>query len=220
MKLTAVLVAVMLPLGGILFVGCSFNIKEKAGSATHVSEPVLSEVSLKEEKAIPSPQPLYKQEASLKTAQLKPIEPHIGTIKLEGFAGIGCADVPPPPEEENSISIKEDDSDKLMPCNVETEAEYPGGPAAWQRYLNKNMRFPVDSIDDEIQGSVVVRFVVDEAGNVCDVEAVKGSASLVAEAMRVIKQSGKWIPAKQLSTGRCVRSFKTQPFVICFAVEE
>jgi protein TonB len=219
MKPTAVLVAVILLLGGILFVGCSFNTEKKAGAATLGSELVLPEVSLKEEKATPLPQPDHIEATSQKAVKLKPVKRLIGTIEFKGEIA-QCGMLPPLPEEENSISIKEDDSDKLMSCNLETEAEYPGGAAAWQRYLNRNMRFPVDSIDNDIQGRVVVKFVVDEAGNVCDVEAVNGSAALAAEAVRVIKQSGKWIPAKRLSTGRCVRSYKTQPFMICFEVEE
>jgi periplasmic protein TonB len=217
MKPTAILVAVMLLLRGILFVGCSFNTEKKAGTATHGSELILPEVSLKGEKAAPVPLPVYKQEAP-KVAKFELINTYIKTSVDEG-PGTDY-DIIPPSVEEDSISKKEEDSIAFFMCNLEVEAEYPGGTAAWQRYLNKNMRFPVDSIDNETQGSVVVRFVVDEAGNVCDVEAVNGSAALAAEAVRVIKQSGKWIPAKQFSTGRCVRSFKTQPFVICFEVEE
>jgi protein TonB len=174
---------------------------------------MLKAVSLKEEKAIPSPQPLYKQEASLKTAQLKPIEPHIGTIKLEGFTGIGCADIPPPVEED-SISIKEDDSDKLMSCNLETEAEYPGGPAAWQRFLSKNLKCPTDSSGNGIPGTVVVQFIVNEDGNVTDVKAISGSEPLSTEAVRVIKKSSKWTPGRQVSSGRYIKSIKKQPIVV------
>jgi protein TonB len=217
MKLTPVLVAVMLLLGGTLFVSCSFNVKEKAGAAIPQCELTLQETPLKEDKTAPIPLPVYKQEAPPKAAKFELVNTYIKTSVDEG-TGTDYGIIAPPVDD--SISVQKDDSIAFFMCNLEVEAEYPGGPAAWQRFLSKNMRFPVDSIDNEIQGSVVVRFVVDEAGNVCNVEAVKGSATLVAEAMRVIKQSGKWIPAKQLSTGRCVRSFKTQPFVICFAVEE
>jgi protein TonB len=62
-----------------------------------------------------------------------------------------------------------------------------------------------------------VQFVVDEEGNVCDAEAVSGSQALSAEAVRVIKKSGKWTPAIQ--NGRCVKSIKRQPFIICLEAE-
>jgi protein TonB len=117
------------------------------------------------------------------------------------------------PPVDDSIGIKEDDSNKLIPCNVETEPEYPGGLAAWQRFLNKNLKFPTDSIGNGISGTVVVQFVVDEDGNVTDVKAVSGSEPLSTEAVRVIKKSSKWTPGRKVGSGRYVKSFKRQPFV-------
>lgn len=102
---------------------------------------------------------------------------------------------------------------------VEIEAEYPGGAAAWQRFLNRNLRYPQELIDNgEIQTSTVVQFVVDKDGIVSNVEAVSGHELLAAEAVRVIKKSGKWTPAVQ--GGRYVRSLKKQPFIIDIEVEE
>ncbi len=216
MKLTAMFVAVMLPLGGLLFVGCSFNIKEKAGSDTHGSEPILPEVSLKEEKAAPLPQPDQIEADSPKAAKVQLTGPKIYTIKREKYTfscdTISCGAIMPPPLPE------EDYSDSIILSKVEIEAEYPGGAAAWQRFLNRNLRYPQEAIDNEISGSVVVQFVVDEEGNVSNVEKVNGPESLGAEAVRVIRKSGKWTPAVQ--GGRCVRSLKKQPFIICFAIEE
>ncbi|HWB91357.1 MAG TPA: energy transducer TonB [Puia sp.] len=96
---------------------------------------------------------------------------------------------------------------------VEIESEYPGGFAAWLRYLNKNFRYPEDALNNEIQGTVIVQFIVDRDGNVSDVEAISGpeSGGLKQEAMRVIRQSGKWTPAIQ--NGRQVKSYKKQPVV-------
>ncbi|MFL5748594.1 MAG: energy transducer TonB, partial [Niastella sp.] len=44
-----------------------------------------------------------------------------------------------------------------------------------------------------------------------DVEAISGPNELRAEAVRVIKKSGKWTPAVQ--NGRQVKSYKKQPIV-------
>jgi protein TonB len=92
---------------------------------------------------------------------------------------------------------------------VQIESEYPGGNSAWQRFLNRNLNYPQNAIDNEIEGAVVVQFIVDKEGNVSDVEAVSGPAELRAEAVRVIKKSGKWTPAVQ--NGRKVKSYKKQP---------
>lgn len=104
----------------------------------------------------------------------------------------------------------EEDWDKTF-TKVEIESEYPGGAAAWQRYLNRNLRYPQDAIDNEIQGTVVVQFIVDKEGMVSDVESISGPKELRDEAVRVIKKSGKWTPAVQ--NGRQVKSYKKQPIV-------
>lgn len=96
---------------------------------------------------------------------------------------------------------------------VEIESSYPTGLAGWARYLNKNLHYPDEAINNEIQGVVVVRFIVDKDGNVSDVEAISGpeSGGVREEAVRVIKKSGKWTPAQQ--NGRQVKSYKSQPVV-------
>lgn len=101
---------------------------------------------------------------------------------------------------------------------VEIESQYPGGPGAWMRYLNKTFRYPEQAQTDYIQGTVVVQFIVDIEGNISNVEALSGptTGGLREEAVRVIKKSGKWEPAIQ--NGRKVKSFKEQP--ITFKLED
>jgi protein TonB len=96
---------------------------------------------------------------------------------------------------------------------VEIESAYPTGLAGWARYLGKNLHYPDEAINNEIQGVVVVRFIVDKDGNVSDVEAISGpeQGGVREEAVRVIKKSGKWTPAEQ--NGRKVKSYKSQPVV-------
>jgi periplasmic protein TonB len=103
-----------------------------------------------------------------------------------------------------------EDYDKTF-TKVEIESTYPGGPPAWQRYLNKNMNYPEEAQNNDIQGTVIVQFIVDKEGNVSDVEAVAGppEGGLREEAVRVIKKSGKWTAAVQ--NGRKVKSYKRQP---------
>jgi len=140
-------------------------------------------------------------------------ETKIGTINQEGEKDQGI--VAPPVSDEGKGVIEapkkdETDYDKTF-TKVEIESEYPGGASAWQRYLNKSLRYPQDAIDNEIQGTVIVQFIVDKAGIVSDVEAVAGPNELREEAVRVIKKSGQWTPAVQ--NGRQVKSYKKQPIV-------
>jgi len=211
MKPTAVLVPVMLLLGGILFVGCSFNNKEKAAPATYGCELILQKVSLKEDTAAPVPLPVYKQEALPKAAKIELVNTYIKTSVDEG-PGIDYGIIAPPVEED-SISIKKDDSVAFFMCNLEEEAEYPGGFGAWQHFLSKTLKCPTDSMGNGISGIVVVQFIVNEDGNVTDVKAISGSEPLIKEAVRVIKKSNKWTPARRVSSGRNIKSYKKQPFI-------
>ena len=135
----------------------------------------------------------------------------IGTINQEGVKDEGI--VAPPVSDEGKGVVEapkkvEEDWDKTF-TKVEIESEYPGGAAAWQRYLIKTLRYPQEAQDNEIQGTVVVQFIVDKGGMVSDVEAISGPKELRDEAVRVIKKSGQWTPAVQ--NGRQVKSYKKQP---------
>jgi len=138
----------------------------------------------------------------------------IGTVNQEGVKDEGIT-APPVDAGKGVVEAPkkdEEDYDKTF-TKVEIESEYPGGASAWLRYLNKNFRYPDDAVNNEIQGTVVVQFIVDREGNVSDVAAISGpdNGGLREEAIRVIKKSGKWTPAVQ--NGRQVKSYKKQPIV-------
>lgn len=146
-------------------------------------------------------------------------ETKIGTINQEGVKDLGI--VAPPVEDAGKGVVEapkkvEEDWDKTF-TKVEIESSYPGGAAAWTRYLLKTLRYPQEAQDNEIQGTVVVQFIVDKAGTVSDVDAISGPQELREEAVRVIKRSGKWTPAVQ--NGRQVKSYKKQPIVFRLELE-
>jgi hypothetical protein len=99
-------------------------------------------------------------------------------------------------------------SEKIY-SKVEIEAAYPGGIDAWRDYLSKNIHYPDDAINNEIQGEVLMQFIVDKRGIISDVKAISGPFELRKESIRVIMQSGKWIPAVQ--NGQNVAAYKLQP---------
>jgi periplasmic protein TonB len=141
----------------------------------------------------------------------------IGTMNQEGEKDLNI--VAPPVEDGNRNVIvapqKEEEDWNRTFTKVEIPSMYPGGPPAWQRFLNRNLRFdPVDGI----QGTVVVQFIVDKEGNVSDVQAISGPEELRAESVRVIKKSGKWTPAVQ--NGHNVKSIQKQPIVYRIGDEE
>jgi protein TonB len=139
----------------------------------------------------------------------------IGTVNQEGVKDEGITAPPVSDAGKGVVEAPkkvEEDYDKTF-TKVEIESEYPGGSAAWLRYLNKNLRYPDEAVNNEIMGTVIVQFIVDKEGNVSDVQTVGGpeNGGLREEAIRVIKKSGRWTPAIQ--NGRQVKSYKKQPIV-------
>ena len=93
---------------------------------------------------------------------------------------------------------------------VEQMPQFPGGEAAMQEFLAKNIKYPAIAAENGIEGVVVVRFVVSKTGDIQDVEVLAPvDRALDEEAMRVIKSMPKWIPGKQ--NGNNVAVYFTAP---------
>lgn len=148
----------------------------------------------------------------------KLVDTKIGNFNQDGVKDEGL--VAPPVESGIGKGIieapvkEEEDWNKVFQ-KVEIEADYPGGKIAWQRFLNKNLHYP--PVDD-VQGTVVVQFIVSKDGSLSNIEAVSGPDELRAEAVRVIKKSGKWTPAIQ--NGHQVISQRRQPIIFRFETGE
>ena len=83
--------------------------------------------------------------------------------------------------------------------NKDHEALFPGGMKAWQKYLSKNLYFPTQyKFENADKAVVVVGAVIDEDGNMTDVEISTPLYPAFDDiALKVIKQSPKWQPAVQ-----------------------
>ncbi len=95
---------------------------------------------------------------------------------------------------------------------VEQQAEFPGGTAAMMKWLNNNVRYPESAQQNDIQGRVIVKFVVEKDGSIGKAEILKGvDRDLDREALRVVKKMPKWQPGK--NNGVAVRSYFNLPVV-------
>jgi periplasmic protein TonB len=95
---------------------------------------------------------------------------------------------------------------------VEENAEFPGGLAEMARFIQKNMVFPAMAREAGISGKCFLKFVVNENGEISNVEVLKGVPGCQEcdrEAMRVVKSMPKWKPAKM--TGRAVKCYFNLP---------
>lgn len=87
---------------------------------------------------------------------------------------------------------------------VEQMPSFPGGPSALMEWLSNNVKYPVVAQENNVQGRVVVSFVVERDGSITDVKVVRGvDPSLDKEASRVVRAMPRWIPGKQ--NGSAVR---------------
>lgn len=103
---------------------------------------------------------------------------------------------------------------------TEVEASFPGGKAAWKRYLETRLdaNVPVDNGAPAGKYTVIVSFVVDKQGNLSDVVALQVQPyGMAEEAIRIIKRGPKWNPAKQ--NGRNVH-FRQQQSITFTVAEE
>lgn len=81
---------------------------------------------------------------------------------------------------------------------VESMPGFPGGDVELQRFLNKNISYPIMARESGIQGRVYVTFVVETDGSITDVRVLRGiGGGCDEEAVRVVKMMPKWNPGKQ-----------------------
>jgi protein TonB len=74
--------------------------------------------------------------------------------------------------------------------------EFPGGDVALQKFLQENLIYPTIERDNEIQGRVVIGFVVNNNGELEELQLLRSIIpGIDKEAMRVIKQMPAWNPA-------------------------
>jgi TonB family protein len=67
---------------------------------------------------------------------------------------------------------------------------------AMQKYLRDNVHYPQSAIDRNVQGRVMVAFVVTRTGDISQVSVVKGlDPELDSEAVRAVQAMPKWEPA-------------------------
>jgi protein TonB len=89
-------------------------------------------------------------------------------------------------------------------------AEYTGGLKGLTDFIGNTMYYPQKAIKKNIQGKVVLKFVVEIDGTVSNISILKDPNELLSkEAIRVLKLTEHWIPAEKCGTS--VRSYYRLP---------
>ncbi len=160
---------------------------------------------------------IKKDEEVEESAEMKTQE-ELGKSNLQ----IAIADVKGNDEEHGKSidELKEVVTSKVEDTQVYTVVEqmptFPGGESALLSYIAKNIKYPSVSLEQGVQGTVVLRFVVTESGDVGEVQIIRGLDPYCdREAQRVVESLPKFIPGKQ--QGRAVKVWFTCP--IQFRIE-
>lgn len=81
---------------------------------------------------------------------------------------------------------------------VDKQPTFPEGISSFRKYINENMVYPEKERRFGVQGRIFVSFIVGRDGNVSDVKIARGMGNgLDKEALRLIKEGPKWIPAER-----------------------
>lgn len=113
-------------------------------------------------------------------------------------------------KESRRFSKKEKESESPVFTLVEEMPYFPGGEAARNSFLAENIVYPKQAVENGIQGTVYVQFIVDSKGNIADVKIIRGiGGGCDEEAMRVVKLMPRWKPGKQ--NGKAVKTLFNMP---------
>jgi len=119
------------------------------------------------------------------------------------------------------------DGDDMLPLNdlnrvysaVEKYPSFPGGLSAFNKFLQRNLKYPNEMRLRGLQGKVFVTFIVGAKGELSDIRAIRGpSDDFKDEAVRVLSSSPRWIPGIQ--NGRAVSVQYTVPINFTLTFDE
>ena len=190
------------------------EVNEEGTKAAAVTVAEMSEKSM----------PRYKYFYATRTFVYYIMEKNTGTIY---FMGTYCFDdtgepvtIKEPLEEREIVlerpigsGVKQSDvkrNENEIFKSVEQMPQFPGGDAALIKYLDSHIQYPPEAAKNNIQGRVIVQFVVDKTGEIGEVKVVRSvDKDLDKEAVRIIKTLPKFIPGRQ--NGRAVAVWYTLP---------
>ena len=93
---------------------------------------------------------------------------------------------------------------------VENMPEFPGGSMAMMQYLSGNIKYPEEARDNNIQGRVIIQFIVEKDGSISNAKVVKSVHELLdSEALRCVSAMPAWTPGSH--QGKPVRVRYTIP---------
>jgi TonB family protein len=102
---------------------------------------------------------------------------------------------------------------------VEQYPGFPGGDKEFSKWLAANVRYPKDARAKNIQGRVIITFVVEEDGQLTGIKVLRGvSEDIDKEALRVMSSSPAWKPG--IHDGHPVRTTYSIPINFALVADD
>ena len=80
---------------------------------------------------------------------------------------------------------------------IQEKPSFPGGDAELLKYVAEHTKYPVAALENGIEGTVHIRFVVTRTGDVGEAKVLRAVDPLLEEeALRVVRGMPKWTPGK------------------------
>ncbi|MBR8703663.1 energy transducer TonB [Porphyromonas levii] len=163
-----------------------------------------------EEEQAPPPEPEIQQEVVVEELTIVEDDVKVADVQIasvdDAANKLQQTFTPPAPAQRSREEVADDHIFEYL----EEMPEFPGGQAAMMKWLSKNIQYPPIAAENNIQGRVMVSFVVEPDGSISNVQIARGvDSNLDKEAIRVVKQMPKWKPGMQ--TGKPVRARFTLP---------
>jgi periplasmic protein TonB len=137
----------------------------------------------------------------------------IGLKTVDGTPAVSDAPPPEQPNENHNYSVSETPKQKVeILDHAEIMPEFPGGYAAFSRFLSKNLRMPEDALQPGQKIKILVRFVVGKEGELSNIQFMEAYGEVFEhEVLRVMKKMPKWRPGQQ--NGEFVQVYFKLPIV-------
>ena len=134
-------------------------------------------------------------------------EGQIQTVKERDYPMTTKAVIPVDKVEERPVNKNE--PDKIY-TSVDQMPQYPGGESALMRFLSSHINYPPGAAENNIQGKVILQFVVEKDGSIGEVKVARSvDKDLDREAVRLVKSLPRFTPGR--SDGQAVRVWYTLP---------
>lgn len=141
----------------------------------------------------------------------------MGVVIVIGLVSFACSG----PVSNEGMTVNDTDksvkSEMEVHSKVEVMPQYPGGNDELVSYLAGNITYPQEAMDNDIEGKVIVSFIVEKDGNISNTKVIDGIGyGCDEEAVRVISGMPNWTPGMKNNKAVNV-SFKLP---ISFKLEE